>query len=67
MVEWNGYFRSSVHLYGHIHNNVDNAAFRIMSTLENAYNVGADILDFTPRTLEEVIKYNYRFVKNQKH
>lgn len=67
MVEWNGYFRGSVHLYGHIHNNVDNAAFRIMSTLENAYNVGADILDFTPRTLEEVIKYNYRFVKNQKH
>ncbi len=61
MVEWNGFFRGSIHLYGHIHNNVDNAAYSIMSKIANAYNVGADILDYTPRTLDEVISYNEKF------
>lgn len=65
MVEWNGYFRQSIHLYGHIHNNTDNPSYRIMSQIPNAYNVGVDILDFTPRTLKEVIAYNRSF--NQTH
>jgi calcineurin-like phosphoesterase family protein len=61
MAEWNGFFRGSIHLYGHIHNNVDNDAYKIMSKLENAYNVGCDILDYAPRALEDVIKYNSAF------
>ena len=61
IVEWNGFFRGSIQLYGHIHNSIENAAFKIMSNIENAYNVSADILDFTPRTLEDVIKYNQIF------
>lgn len=61
MVEWNGSFRGAIHLYGHIHNNTTNPAYRIMSQIDNAYNVGADILDFIPRTLDEVITYNERF------
>jgi hypothetical protein len=36
-----------------------------MKNIPNAYNVGADILDFTPRTLEEVIEYNKKF--QEKH
>ena len=63
MIEWNGYFRDSIHLYGHIHNNVQNDAYKIMKTVKNAYNVGVDILDYTPRTLAEVIKYNDSFNK----
>lgn len=61
MAEWNGMFRDSIHLYGHIHNNVENATYSIMKTRENAYNVGADILGFAPRTLREVIECNMRF------
>lgn len=61
MVEWNGFFRGSIHLFGHIHNNQENNTYKIISKLENAYNVGADILDFTPRTLDEVIEYNKKF------
>lgn len=58
MVEWNGFFRDTIHLYGHIHNSFENNSYKVMKTIKNAYNVGADILDFTPRTLEEVISYN---------
>lgn len=57
IVEWNGFFRNSVHLYGHIHNNI-NATNDIMSKIPNCYNVGADLLGFTPRTLDEIIKNN---------
>ena len=56
MIEWNGFFRRSIHLYGHIHNNEGNVSFQIMKNIGNAYNVGADILDFTPRTLAEIVK-----------
>ncbi len=61
MVEWNGFFRGSIHLYGHIHNNVDNQAYKIMRGIENAYNVGVDILGFTPQTLDNVIRLNKQF------
>ena len=64
LVEWNGYFRGVLHFYGHIHNNVENQAYKIMKNISNAYNVGADILDFAPRTLSEVIEYNKRYNEN---
>ena len=58
IVEWNGYFRGTLHFYGHIHNSFENDAYKIMKNVPNAYNVGADILDFCPRTADEVIRYN---------
>lgn len=66
MIEWNGYFRDTLHFYGHIHNKTTNDAYRIMSHVKNAYNVGTDILDFTPRTLEDVIQYNIQFKERNK-
>lgn len=65
LVEWNGFFRGALHFYGHIHNNVENATYKIISEIPNAYNVGADILDFTPRTAKQVIEFNEKF--NKKH
>ena len=44
--------------YGHIHNNTSNDTYKLTKKLKNAYNVGADILGFTPRTLAEVRKMN---------
>jgi calcineurin-like phosphoesterase family protein len=61
MVEWDGFFRGSIHLYGHIHNITENQAYKILRKIDNAYNVGADILEFVPRTLDEVIIYNNKF------
>ena len=53
--EWDGYFSKNpvVHLYGHIHNN-EYEISKQMDAKKNCYNIGADILDFTPRTLAEI-------------
>lgn len=61
MVEWDGYFRGSLHVYGHIHNNVTNRAYKIMYSEPNAFNAGVDICDFAPVTLSELKEYNQRF------
>ena len=61
VVEWDGYFRGTISLYGHTHNNTTNPAYKIMRDIPNAYNVGADILGFTPRTLDQVIECNKKF------
>lgn len=63
MVEWNGFFRNTIHLFGHIHNNTTNETYNIVKKLKNAYNVGADILNFTPCTLSQVRKMNEKFWK----
>lgn len=55
MVEWDGYYRGTLHFYGHIHNNFDNATSKYIMSIPNAYNVGVDILDYYPRTLKEII------------
>jgi calcineurin-like phosphoesterase family protein len=63
IVEWNKFFRHSIHLYGHIHNSTNNQAYKILKKISNSYNVGADVIGFTPRTLDEVIKFNEEFNK----
>lgn len=57
MAEWPGYYRNAILLFGHIHNN-ENEACKIMNGLKNCYNVGADMpyMGMTPRTLEYIQK-----------
>lgn len=56
LCEWPGYFRDTLHFYGHIHNNEENMSFKIMATIPNAYNVGVDIIGFAPQTVDQIIK-----------
>lgn len=49
--DWNGRFRGSYHLFGHIHNNWDS----IHANMPRRYNVGADVLNFCPHTLDELV------------
>ena len=51
--EWDGFFRGSYHLYGHVHNS-DNGLRKI----DRRYNVGVDVNDFEPKTLDELIERN---------
>ncbi|MBR1393792.1 MAG: hydrolase [Ruminococcus sp.] len=57
IVEWDGFFDGAYHIYGHIHNN-DNQANRIMKNIPNAFNAGLDLNDFTPQTLSQLIERN---------
>lgn len=56
LAEWNGYYRNAIHLFGHIHNN-RNEACEIMEKLPNNYNVGVDCIGFTPLTLDQIINF----------
>ena len=54
IAEWDGMYRGAIHLFGHIHNN-DNIAQKIMEQISNAYNVGVEMIGYTPRTIEEIV------------
>lgn len=45
---WEGDKKGVVHIHGHIHNEP-------ISKKDNRYNVGVDVLDFEPKTLDELI------------
>lgn len=51
MEDWNGKYRGSYHLYGHVHNNKE----AISGHIQNRFNVGVDVNNFTPVTLDELI------------
>ena len=53
IASWNAKIYGTIHLYGHIHSHKLEEAVLI-----NAYNVGADVQDFYPLTLKEILKKN---------
>ena len=55
LVEWNGYYRGILHFYGHVHNTYHNETTRYARDMKNAYNVGVDVIGFSPCTLNEII------------
>ena len=48
--EWNGYYRNSYMLYGHVHNNECD-----IKQHPRKFNVGVDVNDFEPKTLDELV------------
>ena len=55
LVEWDGYYRNTLHFYGHVHNNFHNETVAYASRMKNAYNVGVDVIGFEPKTAKEII------------
>jgi calcineurin-like phosphoesterase family protein len=51
--EWNGYYRNSYMLYGHVHGNIDD-----IKKHPRKFNVGVDVNDFEQKTLDELIEAN---------
>ena len=51
--EWNGFYRNSYMLYGHVHGNEEN-----IKKHPRKFNVSVDVNDFEPKTLDELIKIN---------
>jgi calcineurin-like phosphoesterase family protein len=59
ILEWQFYRKKSIHLYGHVHNNVgripeDVARFACLGN--RAFNVGVDVNNFYPVSAKEILK-----------
>lgn len=54
IVEWFRFGKGAIHLYGHIHNSPP-AATKIPSNIR-AFNVGVDVNDFAPVSIDEIIR-----------
>lgn len=49
LVTWNGMYRNSYHLYGHVHQN-------IVEPISRRYCVCVEVTDYEPKTLDELIQ-----------
>ena len=59
---WDCKHHGSVHLFGHVHSNKGNH-HPLDSVQDNSYNVGVDVNNFEPVSLEEILeKINYRII-----
>lgn len=54
ILEWDGYYHGSIHLYGHVHNAQRQYFANVLG--KNAINVGADLIGFTPISIEAILK-----------
>lgn len=55
IMDWNGMYRNSIHLHGHIHSHAyDN--FLLQEQGIRRYDVGVDANEFRPISIEEIIK-----------
>ena len=52
---WDCQHHGSIHLYGHVHSNTAEH-HPLLFKLDNAYNVGVDVQDYEPKTLDEILK-----------
>ena len=61
MLEWEGYYRGSLHCYGHVHDSYFKDEERYQGTAKlaalgpRAFNVGVDVNDFMPVSAEDLI------------
>lgn len=55
--KWDKAHHGSIHLFGHVHSNI-HVNDPMTKPNKNSYNVGVDVNNFEPCTLEEVIENN---------
>ncbi|RRD93266.1 hydrolase [Clostridiales bacterium COT073_COT-073] len=65
MLEWKGYFRGSLHVFGHIHQS-SHASYIHICQQPNMLNAGASVIDYQPASLQELIHYNIRYKQRLK-
>ena len=52
---WDRQQQNALHFYGHVHSNKDTHHPLLVELGENAFNVGCDVNDYEPKSLEELL------------
>jgi calcineurin-like phosphoesterase family protein len=55
ILSWNGRFRGSIHLHGHTHTRGCDFGEVLKATPANMFNIGVDMQDFKPVSIEEIL------------
>ena len=58
LCSYEGSLRGAVHIYGHVHNNLNEPNYGLLKYLKNSYNAGVDVNGFTPKTLSQLTEGN---------
>ena len=68
LAEWNGYFRNHIHIYGHIHSDMNMPGMYMLQQVD-AFNAGAIVNNYTPATLRDLYNNKMQFIAmyNQSH
>lgn len=66
MAEWPHIHRGAYHLFGHIHNRMDDTYY-FMKERARAFNAGCMINNYTPASLREIIENNKRFYETDEN
>lgn len=59
LLEWDGYYYGTWHIFGHIHNHLSLTQKRVKN-LQKALNCGVDVTGFRPLTFDELVTCNKR-------
>ena len=62
IAEWDNFHHGAYHIYGHIHNKTE-GAYQYMKQFDTALNAAACINNYTPSSLNELIRNNQVFRK----
>ena len=54
IAEWQGFYRGSIHLHGHVHNRPNSSYWN--PSIVRAFNVGVDVNDYKPVSMIEIVK-----------
>lgn len=60
ILEWNGYFRGSWHLFGHVHDK-RNRSYEVICGEERMLNCSAVLTGYRPVTFMELVEINRRY------
>jgi calcineurin-like phosphoesterase family protein len=60
IADWNGMYRGSWHIYGHIHSSTTEV-YQYMKTREKALNAGCVINNYTPASFQELVRNNSNY------
>ncbi len=66
LLEWRGYFRGSIHIFGHIHE-ACHEMYAYICEQPAMLNAGASIVNYQPATLPELIQYNIGYKQRLKN
>ena len=63
IANWDGCGKGTIHIYGHLHDGRHRLeAWKYMRNRPDAYNASAEVVNYTPATLEELIVCNREFI-----